>query len=144
MDIRTLSPDFAVAPQIEASDVAELAAMGFTHVICNRPAFESAPDQQPDLIRSAAEQAGLGWTDNPMAGGQLSLEMVDTQRAPLEDGGKVLAYCASGTRSAVLWGLSQAGEMPTDDILAAMAQAGYPMEQMRGQLEALASQRAGS
>lgn len=144
MDIRTLSPDFAVAPQIDADDVAELAALGFTHVICNRPAFESAPDQQPDLIRAAVEAAGLGWSDNPMAGGQLSMELVEAQRAPLADGGKVLAYCASGTRSAVLWGLSQAGDLGTDDILGAMAAAGYPMEQLRGQIDALASQRAAS
>ncbi len=140
MDIRTLSPDFAVAPQIDAADVAILAEQGFTHVICNRPAFESAPDQQPDLIKQAAEGAGLGWTDNPMAGGQLSMDMIEAQRAGKTEGSKVLAYCASGTRSAILWGLSQAGQMATDDILAAMADAGYPMEQMRGQLDMLANQ----
>lgn len=136
MDIRPLTPDFAVAPQIDADDIAILAEQGFTHIICNRPAFESAPHQTPDVIQAAAEAAGLGWTDNPMAGGQLTLDMIDAQRA----NGKVLAYCASGTRSAILWGLSQAGHMPTDDILKAMADAGYPMEQMRGQLDMLAEQ----
>ncbi len=140
MDVRPLTPDFAVAPQIDADDLAILAEQGFTHVICNRPAFESAPDQQPDLIKQAAEGAGLGWTDNPMAGGQLNMEMIAAQREGYKDGGKVLAYCASGTRSAILWGLSQAGQMPTDDILKAMADAGYPMEQMRGQLDMLAQQ----
>ncbi|MDA8746728.1 TIGR01244 family sulfur transferase [Litoreibacter sp.] len=136
MDIRPLTPDFAVAPQITAEDVNTLKAEGFTHIICNRPAFESAPDETPDVIAAAVAQAGMGWTDNPMMGGQLSMEMIQAQRAE----GKVLAYCASGTRSAILWGLAQAGEMPTDDILKAMRDAGYPMEQMRGQLDMLASQ----
>lgn len=140
MDIRILSPNFAVAPQITPADVAEVKAQGFTHVICNRPAFESAMGQTPDVIAAAVAEAGMGWTDNPMAGGQLTLEMIEAQRV----GGKVLAYCASGTRSAILWGLSQAGLMATDDIVKAMADAGYPMEQMRGQLDMLASQKAAS
>ena len=138
MDIRALTPDFAVSPQISIADVAALKEQGFTHVICNRPAFESAPDETPDKISAAVAKAGMGWTDNPMGGGQLNMEMIEAQRA----NGKVLAYCASGTRSAILWGLSQAGIKPTDDILTAMAGAGYPMEQMRGQLDMLASQNA--
>lgn len=140
MDIRPLTPDFAVAPQISVDDIATLKEHGFTHIICNRPAFESAPGDTPDLIAAAAEAAGLGWTNNPMAGGQLNMEMIDAQR----QSGKVLAYCASGTRSAILWGLSQAGRMPSDDILKSMADAGYPMEQMRGQLDMLASQKGAS
>ncbi len=140
MDIRPLSSDFAVAPQIRSDDVALLKEQGFTHIICNRPAFESAPEDSPENIGKAAMEAGLGWTDNPMTGGQLSMEMIDDQRAD----GKVLAYCASGTRSAVLWALSQANSMPVDDILAAMENAGYPMEQLRSQLEMLASQNSAS
>lgn len=140
MDIRPLTPDFAVAPQISVADIAALKADGFTHVICNRPAFESAPGETPDAISAAVAEAGLGWTDNPMAGGQLTLEMIAAQRGE----GKTLAYCASGTRSAILWGMSQAGLMPTDDILSAMAAAGYPMEQMRAQIDLLASQQTAS
>ncbi|MEM9583681.1 MAG: TIGR01244 family sulfur transferase [Pseudomonadota bacterium] len=136
MDIRSLTPDFAVSPQINPADVEALKEHGFTHIICNRPAFESGPAETPDLVEAATREAGLAWTNNPMAGGQLSMEMIEAQRAD----GKVLAYCASGTRSAILWGLSQAGSLQVDDILNAMAQAGYPMEQMRSQLEALASQ----
>ena len=136
MDIRPLHPDFAVYPQLNPADVESLKEHGFTHSICNRPSFESGPAETPDLVEAAAKEAGLGWTNNPMAGGQLSMEMIEAQRAD----GKVLAYCASGTRSAILWGLSQAGSLQVDDILNAMAQAGYPMEQMRSQLAALASQ----
>ena len=134
MDIRTLSPDFAVAPQITVEDVAALAQQGFTHVICNRPAFESAPHEGPDAIQAAAEAAGLGWTDNPLVMAEMSMDHVAAQKAP----GKVLAYCASGTRSAMLWALSQAGEMETDAIMSALEQAGYPLAGLRGQIEMLA------
>jgi uncharacterized protein (TIGR01244 family) len=134
MDIRTLSPDFAVAPQITAEDATALAEQGFTHVICNRPAFESAPQDGPDAIKAAVEAAGLGWTDNPLVMAEMSMDHVAAQKAP----GKVLAYCASGTRSAMLWALSQAGEMETDAIMSALEQAGYPLAGLRGQIEMLA------
>jgi uncharacterized protein (TIGR01244 family) len=52
--------------------------------------------------------------------------------------GPVLAYCASGTRSSIVWSLGQAGKMPTDDIIAETAKAGYDLAGMRRQLDALA------
>ncbi|MEM7469736.1 MAG: protein tyrosine phosphatase family protein [Pseudomonadota bacterium] len=138
MDIRPLSPDFAVSPQITVVDVALLAEAGFTHVICNRPAFESAPEDGPDAIRTAVEAAGMGWTDNPLVANQLTLDHVEAQKVP----GKVFAYCASGTRSAILWALSQAGEMETDAIMEALDKAGYPLAGLRPQVEMLAQQKA--
>jgi len=99
MEIRPLSPDFAVSPQISVDDVAAIAADGYTHVICNRPAFESAPEDSPEAIKAAVEAAGLGWSDNPLAHGQLTMEHLEAQKVP----GKVLAYCASGTRSSVIF-----------------------------------------
>jgi len=134
MEIRPLSPDFAVSPQISVDDVAAIAADGYTHVICNRPAFESAPEDSPEAIKAAVEAAGLGWSDNPLAHGQLTMEHLEAQKVP----GKVLAYCASGTRSSVIWALSQAGQMETDAILGALEKAGYPTAGLRDQIEMLA------
>jgi len=37
MDIRQLSPQYAVSPQIDASDVPAIAEAGFGTIICNRP-----------------------------------------------------------------------------------------------------------
>lgn len=142
MDIRPLNPDFAVSPQISTADIAQLVADGFTHVICNRPAYESAPEDQPDAIRSAVEAAGMSFSDNPLISGQLSMDHVAAQSAPA--GAKTLAYCASGTRSAILWALSSAGHIGTDEILKAMEDAGYPMPALRGQIEMLASNRTTS
>ena len=137
MDIRPLTPDFAVSPQITADDIPALKEAGFTHIICNRPIAESMPQDAPEMIASAASNNGLGFTDNPLVSGDLSMEHISLQK----DGtsGKVLAYCASGTRSAILWALATAGKMPTDDILEAMAKAGYAMPQLRGQIDMLAS-----
>ena len=137
MDIRPLTPDFAVSPQIRVEDVAALKEAGFTAVICNRPAIESALAEQPEEIGKAAEEAGLAFTDNPLVSGHLSMDHITAQAEGSK--GKTLAYCASGTRSAILWALAMAGKMPTDEIIAAMDKAGYPMPQLRGQIDMLAS-----
>ncbi len=134
MDIRVLSPSFAVSPQIHAHDIEAIKEAGFAHIICNRPIYESALGDQPDDIRAAAEAAGLTFADNPVVSGQLTMENIEAQ----VEQGKTLAYCASGTRSAIVWALSQAGKQPTQSIIDTLADAGFPMPQLAGQIEALA------
>ncbi|SDX01600.1 TIGR01244 family sulfur transferase [Litoreibacter albidus] len=134
MDIRTLSPAFAVTPQIHVSDIEDIKAQGFTHILCNRPSAESAPGDKPSDIEIVAKAAGLGFSENPVVMGQLNMDNVSAQKVE----GKVLAYCASGTRSAIVWALSVAGTQPTKDILAALDTAGFPMPQLGPQVDALA------
>jgi len=68
--------------------------------------------------------------------------MVSAQRAAMDEAtGPVLAYCASGTRSSIVWSLGQAGDLPSDDIIGATAKAGYDLRGLHPQLEALAAQR---
>ncbi len=67
------------------------------------------------------------------------MDHIETQGQTLaESDGPVFAYCASGNRSSILWALSQAGRVPTDDLIAAGARAGYNLEGMRPQIDALA------
>lgn len=140
MDLRRITADYAVAPQIEPSDMALIAAEGFTTVICNRPDAENPPDLQTGALRAAAEAAGMAFVDNPVVNGGLTMDMVEAQgRAIAEASGPVFAYCRSGTRSTIVWALSQAGHLPTDEMIAAAAQAGYDLANMRGQIDALAT-----
>ena len=134
MDIRTLSPDFAVTPQIHISDIEAIKAEGFTHIICNRPSAENAPGDKPDEIEEVVRAAGLGFSNNPVVMGQLTMDNVEAQKVD----GKALAYCASGTRSAVVWALSIAGTQPTAKILDTLAEAGFPMPQLGPQIDSLA------
>lgn len=139
MDIRPLSDTFAVSPQIAPEDVAHIKAAGFATIVCNRPDPEIPPEVQADAIRAAAEAAGLRFVLNPLSHGSLSMDHVETQgRALAESGGPVFAYCASGNRSAVLWALSQAGTVPTDDLIAAAGRAGYNLDPVREQIDGLA------
>ncbi|MCM3011410.1 bifunctional protein tyrosine phosphatase family protein/NAD(P)/FAD-dependent oxidoreductase, partial [Bacillus subtilis] len=48
--------------------------------------------------------------------------------------GPVLAYCRSGTRSATLWALSQAGLRPLDDLVATAGAAGYDLSALASRI----------
>lgn len=139
MDIRPLSETYSVSPQITPEDVANIKAAGFETVICNRPDGEIPPDLHAETLRKAVEAAGLRFVLNPMAGGGLTLDHVDAQRAAIDSGGRVLAYCASGNRSSILWALALAGRQPTDALIAAGAQYGYQAGQFRDLIDRLAA-----
>lgn len=138
MDIRPLDDVSSVAPQLEPSDFPALAADGVTTIICNRPDAEVPPSHQAAAMQMAAEDAGLAFVFNPITMPNLTLEAIEEQSDATQSAeGRVVAYCASGTRSAILWALSQAGRMPIDDILSALRGAGYNLDGMRPQLAAM-------
>jgi len=141
MDIRPLSSSYAVSPQIVPGDIQAIKEAGFLMVICNRPDGEIPADLSAENMRQAVEAAGMGFVVNPVIGGALSMDNVDAQRATIDGvDGKVLAYCASGNRSSIVWALALAGRQPTDDLIAACSQHGYQTEQFRGLIDQLAQQ----
>ncbi|WP_226577708.1 bifunctional protein tyrosine phosphatase family protein/NAD(P)/FAD-dependent oxidoreductase [Acuticoccus sediminis] len=128
MDPRRIDDRLSVSPQITAADVAELKRLGFRAIICNRPDGEGADQPTFDEIEAAAKAVGLATRYLPIASGiVLDGDADDFALALGELPGPVLAYCRSGTRSATLWSLSQAGRRPLPQILAAAKAAGYDM-----------------
>jgi len=139
MNIRQITTDYFVAPQLDPGDLNDIAAAGITTIICNRPDAEVPPSHQAAAIEAAAKAAGLYFVINPVTHQSLNMDMVTDQRAAMDASeGPSLAYCASGTRSSIVWSLGQAGTLPTDEIINATAAAGYDLGGMRGQLDALA------
>jgi uncharacterized protein (TIGR01244 family) len=108
MHFTRIAPDYAVAPQIETGDVAEIAAVGFRTIMCNRPDGEAADQPSAGTIRAEAEAQGLTFAFLPVVSGQLTGEDVEQFRAAMETLPQpVFAYCRSGTRSRNLWQLAQ-------------------------------------
>lgn len=138
MDLRPLDETVSVAPMLEPGDMALLAATGVRTVICNRPDAEVPPTHRAAVMQDAAEAVGMSFVYNPVTMPSLTVEAVEEQADALEEGeGGVVAYCASGTRSAILWALAMAGRMPVDDILRRTEAAGYPLPGLRAQIVAL-------
>ena len=125
-DIRSVTADFAVAPQLEPADMARAARSGFKLVINNRPDGE-APDQPTsEEMKLAAEAAGLGYAHIPVRGGPTTAEIEAVGRLVDGANGPVLAFCRSGTRSIITWSLGRA-ESGTErgDLIDLARDAGY-------------------
>jgi len=140
MDLRPITDTYTIAPQLEPADMAAIAASGVTTVICNRPDAEIPAQLQAAAMQEAAEAAGLSFVFNPVIGGQLTMDNVEEQRDAIDAAdGPVVAYCASGNRSTIVWALGMAGELPADEIISRGETWGYQLEWLRPQLEALAA-----
>lgn len=128
VDPKTISAQLSVAPQITPSEVTALKAQGFRTIICNRRDGE-APDQPGFAqIADAAHAAGLEVRNIPVVGSTFSSDDIARFAAALNELPQpVLAYCRSGTRSIMLWALSQADQMPVADILKVAQKAGYDL-----------------
>jgi len=48
----------------------------------------------------------------------------------------IVAFCASGMRSAALWAFAHVNKLGVDGVMEAISAAGYNLEQIRGPLEA--------
>ncbi|WP_373353280.1 TIGR01244 family sulfur transferase [Pseudoroseicyclus sp. CXY001] len=132
MDIRPITDRHAVAPQLAPEDFEAIAADGYTTIICNRPDEENPPELQSSAMRAAAEAAGMSYHYLPVTRPTITPEVAAEQAALIEGAeGKALAYCASGTRSSMLWSMGQAGRMPVDEILEKTGRAGYDLSPLR-------------
>jgi uncharacterized protein (TIGR01244 family) len=110
--IRQLDDRTLVSGQIAPEEVAGLAAEhGLTMLINNRPDGEDADQPRAGDIEAAAAAAGLGYRFVPILRGIGPADVEAMQQAMREAGdGKTLAFCRSGTRSALTWALAQRGE----------------------------------
>ena len=136
MSIARLSPQFWVSPQVGPEELARIAASGVRAIVNNRPDGE-APDQPASLdLEAEAKRLGLAYTHIPIVPGQIdALQVRALERFLAETEGPVLAFCRTGTRSASLWALAQAGHCRPDELLAAAAGAGYDLSSLRPRLE---------
>ncbi len=128
MDANKISDSLTVSPQITVDDIPKLKEMGFRSLICNRPDGEGADQPTFDEIEAAAKAAGIETRYQPVTSGKVTDENADSFGALFDELPKpIFAYCRTGTRSATLWSLSQAGKLDLADILSKTKAAGYDM-----------------
>ena len=137
--VRQLTDRLWVSPQISLTHVSEAAAMGVALIINNRPEGES-DDQTPGAeIAAAASAQGIAYIAIPVTHAGFSQTQVAAMREALAGtGGKVLAYCRSGTRSTLLWALAQSSEGTNPQTLSEQAaRAGYDLAPVRAMMDML-------
>jgi len=137
MDLRQLTDDLTVSPQIEVEDMQQITGAGFRSVLCNRPDGEEPGQSGYDTIADAAREEGLEVRSVPIVSGMVTPQAIEDFRASLEEMPKpILAYCRSGTRCTMLWAITQHGQMDDAEIERRAAEAGYDVSGLLRQLQA--------
>lgn len=111
MPIFKLSESLSVAAQITPQDVPNIAAQGFTTVVCNRPDGEVPDQASMDEIEAACNAAGLLFVRYPVNAMNFPGADLDGLGDLFDDPSQsVLAYCRTGTRCANLWVATRSDE----------------------------------
>lgn len=140
--LQDIDKQVSVSGQLQPADMAEIAALGFGAVVNNRPDREAMFGQPSTAdLKDAAEKAGLLFLDLPFSGPNARPEQVRTLAELLaKRDRRVVAFCKSGMRSALLWA---AAEMSMgrglDDVLAAARNAGQTLDPAGERIASLAA-----
>jgi uncharacterized protein (TIGR01244 family) len=137
LKITFITPGFAVAGGLQGEDIAEIAAAGFKSILSNLPDGESSRYLAATDEGELACRAGLGFRYVPTTKADVFsdrvLQAVSTALTELE--GPVLAHCASGLRSALVWAAAASQSQPADCVITVLKKAGYDLEPVREELE---------
>jgi uncharacterized protein (TIGR01244 family) len=125
--IRQLDDKTLVSGQIAPHEVAGLAQQGVTMLVNNRPDGEEAGQPLAGEIEQAATAAGISYRFVPIIRGIGPADVEEMQKALREAGdGKLLAFCRSGTRSALACALAHREEgASTEAVVQSLNQAGF-------------------
>ena len=106
--IRQLDGQILVSGQIAPHEVAGLADKGITMLVNNRPDGEEPGQPLASDIEEAAAQAGIAYRFVPIIRG-IGPADVEAMQSALKaaEGGKLLAFCRSGSRSAFVAALAK-------------------------------------
>ena len=111
--VAELTDTFAVAGQIQPSDVAEFARQGYQVLICNRPDDEEMNQPSMDTIEAACGSAGITLVRYPVTAMSFPGDDLAAMEDAMSGDVKTLAYCRSGARSANLWVATLSGDERT-------------------------------
>ena len=128
-DIRPVTDDFAVAPQLTPQDAAEAAARGYRLVINNRPDGEAPGQPLAAEVEKAVRAAGLDYVHIPISGPATPDQVEAVHSAAANADGPVLAFCRSGTRCITVWSRGQLlhGDRSREALVALGQEAGYDL-----------------
>ncbi len=128
MEAKSLTENLSVRGQIKLADLKDIKAAGFTTVINNRPDGEAPRQPRSETLAKRSKELGLTYHYIPVFPGNMSAANIsDFDKALLQNGGKILAFCRTGTRSSNLWAKTQVGKRSADDVITRGKAAGYDL-----------------
>ena len=125
--IRQLDDRVMVSGQVAPHEVAGLAEQGVTVLVNNRPDGEEPGQPLAREIEDAAALAGIGYRFVPILRG-IGPADIEAMQAALRgcEGGKMLAFCRSGTRSALAVALAKREQgASAEEVVQQLNKAGF-------------------
>ena len=125
--IRQLDHRTLVSGQIAPQEVAALAQQGVTVLVNNRPDGEEPDQPLAAELEAAAAEAGIAYRYVPIQRG-IGPSDVEAMREAIDEAGdgKVLAFCRSGTRSALVCALAHREEGASrEEVERRLSEAGF-------------------
>lgn len=125
--IRQLDEKILVSGQVAPHEAAGLAAQGVTVLVNNRPDGEDIGQPSSSEIEQAARAAGLSYHHVPIIRGIGPADVEAMQQAIKDaEGGKLLAFCRSGTRSALAIALAKRADgAAAEEVSRQLVDAGF-------------------
>jgi len=134
--VKELPGDVFVTGQLLAAQMQALAEQGVMTFINNRPDMEGPMQPLSEDLEKTAQELGVDYFHIPMSGG-LTPGLIEASETVYKDMPRpMVAFCASGMRSAALWAFAHVEKLGVDGVMDAISTAGYNLEQIREPLEA--------
>ena len=129
--MKELPGDVFITGQLLAVQMQALSEQGVMSFVNNRPDMEAPIQPRSEELEQAAQTIGVDYFHIPMAGG-ITPGLIDASVTAYENTPRpIVAFCASGMRSAVLWGFAHVKVMGVDGVMDALSSAGFNLEQIR-------------
>ena len=140
MPIHKLTDSLYIAPQLTEADVQEAVRLGIQTVICNRPDGEEEGQPSFETVKEWLHQYGIEHVVYmPMVMEHINdADLQHFQETVAKSPAPILAYCRTGTRSAMMWALNQAKRgVEVNSLIRAADLAGINLEPHRERLNAV-------
>ena len=141
--MKELPGDVFVTGQLLPAQMQALAEQGVMGFINNRPDMEAPIQPLSEELEATAHAIGVDYYHIPMAGGLHAGTIEASVTAYEEMPRPIVAFCASGGRSAALWAFAHVNKMGVDGVLEALKTVGLELEPIRPPLTQFLKNRSG-
>ena len=139
-----INENFSVSEQLTVDEIKSLADDGVKVVICNRLDGEETNQISCAEIEAAARACGIDFVHIPVPGRVIPEETLNEFVKVIDScNDKIHAYCRTGTRSSIFWGLSQARSHSANEVLAKAKSLGINLTPVADQIENVCNKHSG-
>lgn len=141
LDIKPINDSIAFSPQIFPEDIADIAQLGYTQIICNRPDGEAPNQPTIETIQHAATLHHVKVVYAPIDTAHLSSTSLSIVADSLANNEKTLLYCLSGMRSAIVWAICEIKSgKPSAEVIFLAEKSGHNLQSLEPFIQNCAQQ----